>query len=96
MLRLRFLSCSSKIVNRSLPRIGLNLVPASMDAAANQRYSWSEMLIEKYEKAIQRGHTYATIVSDTKHGVVFDVGEGRNKVSTKFMLAPLLGDQRQP
>jgi transposase len=38
------------------------------------------------EKAIRRGHTYTTIVSDSELSVVFDVSEGRDKVGTKSLL----------
>ena len=46
------------------------------------------------EKAFQRGHAYATIISDSKRGVVLDVGEGRDKILTKALLARLLGDKK--
>ncbi len=46
------------------------------------------------EKAIQRGHTYATIVSDSERGVVLDVGESRDKVSAKALLTRLLGAKK--
>ncbi len=38
--------------------------------------------------------TYATIVSDTKRGVVLDVGEGRDKVRAKALLNRLWGDKK--
>ena len=34
------------------------------------------------EKAIRRGHVYATIVTDSTRGVVLDVGEGKTKKGT--------------
>lgn len=38
------------------------------------------------EKAIKRGHVYATIVSDSARGIVIDVGEGRRKKGTIALL----------
>ena len=44
------------------------------------------------EKAIHRGHTYATVVSDSERGMVLDVGQGRDKNSVKALLKGILGD----
>ena len=46
------------------------------------------------EKAFQRGHCYATIVSDAARGVVLDLGEGRDKVSTKTLFDRLLAEKK--
>jgi len=46
------------------------------------------------EKAFQRGHSYATMVSDAARGVIIDVGEGRDKASTKILLNRLLAEKR--
>ena len=43
------------------------------------------------EKAIHRGHKYATVVSDSERGVVLDVGQGRDKNSLKVLLQGLVG-----
>ncbi len=44
------------------------------------------------EKAIHRGHKYATVVSDSERGVVLDVGQGRDQNSVTALLQGLLGD----
>ncbi|MXW32220.1 MAG: ISL3 family transposase [Rhodothermaceae bacterium] len=41
------------------------------------------------EKAIKRGHVYATIGTDSTRGVVLDVGEGTTKKGTIELLEPL-------
>ncbi len=46
------------------------------------------------EKALKRGQTYATIVSDSDRGVVIDVGPGRTKKGTIELLECLLGQIR--
>ena len=46
------------------------------------------------EKALQHGHRYATMVSDSKRGVVIDVGKGRDKASAKPLLGRLLAQKR--
>ena len=44
------------------------------------------------EKALKRGHTYATIVSDSDRGVVIDLGQGRTKKGTIELLECILED----
>ncbi|MCY4672241.1 MAG: ISL3 family transposase [Bacteroidetes bacterium] len=46
------------------------------------------------EKAFQRGHSYATIVSYSEHGVVIDIGEGRDKTSIETLLNRLLAEKK--
>ena len=43
------------------------------------------------EKAIHRGHKYATVVSDLARAMVLDVGEGRDKSSVRALLKDILG-----
>ncbi|MCY4672942.1 MAG: transposase [Bacteroidetes bacterium] len=45
-------------------------------------------------RPFQRGHTYATIVSDAARGVVIDVGEGRDKVCPKVLLNRFLAEKK--
>ena len=42
------------------------------------------------EKALKRGHTYATVVSDSDLGVVLDVGQRRTKEDTIDQLESIL------
>ena len=44
------------------------------------------------EKALKRGHTYATIVSDSDRGVVIDLGQGRTKKGTIDLLECIFED----
>ncbi len=44
------------------------------------------------EKAIKRGHVYATIVSDAKRGVVIDMGAGRTKKGTIALLERIFSE----
>jgi len=39
------------------------------------------------EKALKRGHVYATVICDSTSGAVLDVGEGRTKKGTSLCAA---------
>ena len=43
------------------------------------------------EKAINRGHKYATVVSDSVRAMALDVGEGRDRSSVRVLLQDILG-----
>lgn len=43
------------------------------------------------EKAIHRGHTFATVVSDSARATVLDAGEGRDNSSVRALLQDILG-----
>ena len=45
------------------------------------------------EKAFQRGHRYATILSDSKRGIVLDIGEGREKEASISLCKRALGEK---
>ncbi len=47
------------------------------------------------EKALRRGHVYATIVCDSTRGVVLDVGEGRTKKGTIALLERIFEDLKE-
>ncbi len=82
----KLLRCKFDTVNRILHRsVARGLKRRSLDNIEH---------LSVDEKAIRRGHVYATIVSDTKRGVVLDVGEGRDKIGTKTVLDRLLGDEK--
>ena len=72
----------NRILHRSAAR---GMRRRSLDAIAH---------VSINEKAFQRGHSYATIVSDSARGVVIDIGEGRDKVSTKLLLNRLLAAKK--
>ena len=46
------------------------------------------------EKTFQCGHSCATVVSDAARGVVIDIAEGRDKVSTRMLLNRLPAAKR--
>lgn len=47
------------------------------------------------EKAIHRGHSYVSVLSDEASGIVIDVVEGRTKESTDKLCLTLTEEQRQ-
>ncbi len=69
-----------------LLRCGFNQLHRMMHRAVERGESRRSLAgirhISLDEKAIKRGHTYATIVSDSDRGVVIDLGKGRAKKST--------------
>lgn len=81
LLRSKF-DTVNRILHRSVAR---GMKRRSLDAIAH---------VSIDEKAFQRGHSYATIVSDSARGVVLDIGEGRDKVSTKALLNRLLAAKK--
>ena len=82
----QLLSGKFDTVNRILHRsVARGMKRRSLDAIAH---------VSIDEKAFQRGHSYATIVSDSARGVVIDIGEGRDKVSTKVLLNRLLAAEK--
>ena len=44
------------------------------------------------EKAFQRGHRYATTLRDSKHGIVLNIGEGREKEASISLGKRALGE----
>ncbi len=81
LLRSKF-DTVNRILHRSVAR---GMKRRSLDAIAH---------VSIDEKAFQRGHSNATIVSDSARGVVLDIGEGRDKVSTKMLLNRLLAAKK--
>ena len=67
-------------------RCGINQVHRIMHRAVARGESRRSLADVRHisidEKALKRGHTYATVVSDSDLGVVLDVGEGRTKEGT--------------
>ncbi len=79
----QLLRCKFDVVNRILHRSG-----------QRRRVHQGISHVSVDEKAIHRGHTYATVVSDSERGVVLDVGQGRDKNSVTALLQGRLGDLR--
>ena len=80
----QLLRCKFDVVNRILHR--------SVERGERRRALQGISHVSVDEKAIHRGHKYATVVSDSDRGVVLDVGQGRDKNSVKALLRGLLGD----
>ena len=79
----QLLRCKFDVVNRTLHR--------SVERGERRRALEGISPLSVDEKAIHRGHKYATVVSDSDRGVVLDVGQGRDKNSVKALLRGLLG-----
>ena len=77
-----------------LLRCGFNQINRMMHRAVERGESRRSLAgirhISLDEKALKRGHTYATIVSDSDRGVVIDVGLGRTKKGTIELLESIL------
>lgn len=80
----QLLRCKFDVVNRILHR--------NVERGERRRALQGISHVSVDEKAIHRGHKYATVVSDSERGVVLDVGQGRDKNSVKALLKGLLGD----
>lgn len=65
-----------------------------MDRGERRRALQGISYVSVDEKAIHRGHKYATVVSDSVRGAVLDVGRGRDKSSVQALLHDLLGDTK--
>lgn len=83
----QLLRCKFDVVNRILHR--------SVERGERRRKLRGISHVSVDEKAIHRGHKYATVVSDSERGVVLDVGQGRDKNSVKALLQGLLGDLKE-
>ena len=79
----QLLRCKFDVVNRILHR--------SVERGERRRALQGISHVSVDEKAIHRGHKYATVVSDSERGVVLDVGQGRDKNSVKALLRDFWG-----
>ena len=71
-------------------RVDFKVLHHIMEKAVNRGLSDREDHEIKYigidEKSMRRGHTYMTVLSDTKENRVIDIGESRTKNTTKSLL----------
>ncbi|MDD3702026.1 MAG: transposase [Bacteroidales bacterium] len=42
------------------------------------------------EKSFRKGHQYVTVISHSRSGIILDVGQGRDRISTKLLLKKIL------
>ena len=87
---------ATKTKTADLLRCGFNQLNRIMHRAVERGESRRSLAgihpISLDEKALKRGHTYATIVSDSDRGVVIDLGQGRTKKGTIELLECILED----
>lgn len=79
----KLLRCKFDVVNRILHR--------GVERWECRRFLSEISHVSMDEKAIHRGHTYATVLSDSARAIVLDAGEGRDKSSVRALLQDILG-----
>jgi len=75
-----YLNCSFRLVNRIMHRC----TQRGMERRNCSHVPFEHISID--EKSFHKGHKYVTVISHPKSGVIMEVGEGRDTVSTEKLL----------
>lgn len=75
-----FLNCSFRLVNRIMHRC----TQRGMERRSLSHVPFEHISID--EKAYKKGHKYVTVITHPKSGVILEVGEGRDTLSTEKLL----------
>jgi transposase len=75
-----FMNCSFRLVNRIMHRC----TQRGMERRNLSHVPFEHISID--EKAYKKGHKYVTVITHPKSGVILEVGEGRDTLSTEKLL----------